>query len=517
MTLSIDGTDVQYLFVDDVEMQQAYVDGVLVFTGPELGVVEDYNLNSQSNSDWRGYHFPSPVGDLIPKEFKGKFIDIMAEHKIELDFRVSIDTLLDTLEQDFFWSLGILDLGVEIHTEDAVFINDGTFAVWKWPFFLGLITSNYDVTMYEREPFEFVRTFDLLPGTAANGASVGYTSVKYQNDVFGDLDPSTFKVATWGVMLESVADGTFLVGFEDVDLVQDYWREIHFMDLDITLYAVDGTFSQDPSGTFWSFPAANLGLVSGINYKLRIKGKQETLYRTEYTMTAGTADGSPGDPFNGFARQGALSIGSLDPTKLKGQTIRFIMDESDNRFAVGIGSVDLPQGYWHSINIQPGNITLKAIDFLFNNEVDNPEVNTNVWTHPTAEIGFVAGQTYTIQLFADNVILAASLGERFDYNLTVSKEDDVVDVNVSGKLYKNVEILAMRVYEKSGVFGITMAGENKLQSYWKEMWIPELDYRIKSHDMQYDRTSFKETLLWYTYTNLPQFVDGQSYTVYLYA
>lgn len=514
MTITIDLQHIDYLFVNDIEIKQAYVDGVLVFDGPEPGIITQYVLEARIGADGVGYTFVPLIGDLIPREWIGQIVSAVTDVISDNTFTIIMDSTVD-LGQPYFHMFGVFfeTLAVEKFTADAIYSFNGTQCIWKWAGQLGLIEEDYPCVIYEKKLPENVTDFNFLPARSQNGASVGYTSVKYQNDVFGDLEPPTYKSATVGVILENYSTGDFLFGFEDVGLSIDYWREIEFYELGLTFYSADADYYTDENGTFWGFPASSPNFISGTNYHMRVRGKQEFLYATQMTMFT-----SRQDSFVGYSRVNQLNFGGLTPDDLKGHFVSSVMSDGSGNFIITSGVIDLPQGYWHTVILKdPLNATqsYKSIESLFNNVGDEPSIEPNTWTFPAAFPNFNIDWDYEVTFLSDNLIITEGLNQAHRYLVTAGQTDQVMNINMTDHSYRTTEFLSIRVYP-NGVFGVVIAGIDKLQTYWKKLRIPELDWEILSEDMNYDRKTFPGNLIWYANNNLPLLVDGQSYSLDVY-
>ena len=520
MTLEIDNKQIDFLFVDDQEIKRAYVDGVQIFDGPVPGDVVQSVLTSRRDVGVRiGYDFNTDLGDLIPKEFRGEAITRVADIETTNEFEIIFLTTTD-LGQDFFKFFGVVDLAAIKDTADAIYTFNGTECKWTWPtrIELSIYSDIYDVLFYEKEPFENIEDYNLLPGRSVGGTIIGFTSIKYTTSPYGDLFPAFFKSSGIASIRDLDSDNRFRFDLEDVQLPRDYWREIQITGpgVDKTYYSVDATYIQDSNSTGWSFNNNKAGLITGLIYNVRIRGKQEILYKTDHVLNANSQEDG-GKVFKGFSVLNQLNFGSMTNISMKGHNITSVMDEAEFRFVVTVGTVNLPQGYWHTVRIQPGDVILKSSDFLFNNISDDPSLGTNVWTHSFFGVGFVPGQTYNIEFIMDNTEVPRIRGERYQYETQAVEEDSVVNLSIQGEEFRDSTIENIVLYKGSNAFAIVINGSDKLRTYWTELHIPELDYILKSENTIYDRTLTKGKLIWYTLDNLPVLEDGQVYTVYLYS
>ena len=520
MTLVIDGQQIDRLLIDDVEMETLVVDDVLVFQGPEPGAVEQFVLHAIFQTGKTGYDSNVPQGDLVPAQFRDVFINEVADYQPEVQFKIQFTTTTD-LGQDFFYLFGILDTGVELLSENAAYTFDGNFATWIWPQWLQLSGSNfYDCVMYQKELPEVVVDFEFLPGNNGSRTLVGYQS-DFENQPYGDLEPPTYKNATLGLIIENLAAGDFTVKFEDVSLPSDYWREIEFSSIGISFLAADAVYFTDGTGSKWTFAGAFPSFVAGVNYPMRMRGKQEALYVTQMTLQSEEQESTnfPGEFFRGYSRFNQLNMGNLSPSSLKGQFCDGIFDQATGAepFTITIDSATpLPQGYWHTCIVNPGNFIVKSIDMLFSNSLNDPTFTTgNLWVDPILSFGFQANVEYEVTFFTDSEALEPNTFGYEEYNTVAKEENDVLALDALETLYRGQELVAINLYPLSERFGVVIEGENKLQSFWKTLTIDELDYSINSNEMSYDRTAFTGKLVWYTDKNLPALVDGESYLVRL--
>ena len=192
MTLVLDTKEVDYLYINDIPMEQAFVDGVLVFDGPNPGDVVQYVLNASGGGVEEIGYRDGIEGDLQPKEFRGEYISTMVDYETPNTFVIQFNSLVD-LGQDWFFLVGCLDLGVEYYSADAVYTFDGTRCTWTFPNQMGFYGGFFDMIMYEKELPENVSDFIYLPDRSSNGQSLGYMTGKIGNDIYGDLDPPVYK------------------------------------------------------------------------------------------------------------------------------------------------------------------------------------------------------------------------------------------------------------------------------------------------------------------------------------
>jgi len=513
MTLRIDGTEIDFLYINEELQSRAYVDGTLVHDGPNLGEEISFGLTTQlADGGTNVGYILNLHGDLQPREFRSEFIEAMYYDNASSEFVIRFDSASD-LGQNFFYVVGILLLSAEYLSIDATYTFTGTQCIWKWPS-VGVIAynTNYAVGIFQKKPLEIVTDFTLLPGTADDNITVGYTSAKYISDIIGDLDPPTFKNATVGALIETGLG--FYFGFEDDGLPVDYWRTIEIPALGLNLNAADAVFEPlTDTGTFWRFDGVFPNIQSGVNYFVRIRGVDELLFAGEYTMIA---EQNAESTHIGFGNYAILDMGSITPPNFKGIPIYSVISTpTGNAMSIGIGfQGNLPQGYWDHVVINPGNITLNSIDFLFNEYSDSNPGFPNNWEIHTDPIDFVAGQTYSITFYADNNVVAPTALYSFEYSIVPTENEGLVSSDVSIG-YRENEISRIVYNEKSSLFAIIMSGPPRLKTYWRTLYIKELGIVLKSEDMIYDRFSVKGKQVWYTYENAPVLKDGELYSLLL--
>lgn len=522
MTLIIDTVEIERLFVNDKEMEEAYCDQVLVFShedidpGPIGGETIRGDLTLQSISDDANYDFDLGQGDMVPKELTDTTfytaVRWLSTGNIEIEMK---DTGGLDLGKDFWWFFGAYNV-FHLYAADATYSFAG--GVCKWVFTGNGTPQNgtYRFVAYQKNPGDVIADYTFLPGRSQFNEYIGYTSFKYENDVIGDLDPKYFKSSDFSAILHTLATGMVTIAFENPNLPQNLWREVEFSDIGLTLYSADATFSSDSNGTYWTYPGITPDWIVGVNYNMRMRGNYDPLFSFVRIMDAAEQDG-----FIGFSRYGQLSMGELDIWDLKNYDVSSIMTEIDGRLAItwGNGIIDLPQNYFTFFRIQNqiGNqLILYSQDFLFNNVGDAPNIQENTWTHPSDSGGFTPTQQYYITWYCDKLTFgsSASAGE-IDPDLTFLAYEDEgrIRLETKGLIVKGLPVSAIILYPDTGVFTIILDGEDKLPTYFKQFEIRELGFKLNMADCKYDNNLIKGQAMWWTYTNLPNLVPGVEYTL----
>lgn len=545
MSTFIDGTEILWWTLNDVILENAYLDGVLIYTRVEGPGEGEYILDSRPGpSDFMGYS-AGVYGDLDPNTWKSNVITVMNESSAGT-FRVSIDGPAELPLNEFDY-VTIIDLGKTLYTVDATksLLAEGT--TWEWPTAgINLFEDFYDVQIngeiIEIPIDEVTVEFDFIPdASTTNGTVVGFTSDKYdkREPPFGDLNPQVFKSASVGAILELTADGRFLFGFEDAHLQPDYWRSFQIPEIGYEVLAAnaDGFHDDDSDqGTFWSFNNPMPALEVGRNYKVVLKGPKEELIESIfncYFEQQGVNNPEGGqDIITGvFYYPGQVywpeSLGSINPEYFKGhrwhgiyQIVTDYAQSQERRDQyVMIGEENLPQGYWHTISI-PDESAWRSIDMVFNEHDDDDEILYNTWSYrETNDEWLPINVNVDVSILHDTWSIPAVRRNLYILEGT-AKEDVNVDGGWSIELdsagYRTTEINRIVMNEKNGMFGIFIEGQNRLWSYLREIRIPELGWVIYTENMIFDRKTFKGELLWYAYVDLPVLKPGQKYTLRLY-
>lgn len=546
MTLKVDNVFVDYLFVDEVNIRNAYVNGALVFSGPEPPIFTNHVWETAldpATSGQHGYKFNEGVGNLTPKEWLGEFISaLFVNQGAGGDVTLVIDSIQD-LTSDFFAILAIAEKGTVLYTNDASLIYTwdpvAETCTWFWPDVgISVGTNSYNIAIYERQPPEMIVDFNLLPGENTGGTLVGMRTTKVNSDNFGDLDPPHFQGEMVGRITEQVDGSAFVFGSEGVNLRKDWFRSIQIVELDFTLFEDDANYDNTANnGTFWTWNNKKSGMVPGVNYTFRVRGVDPILFTYEFELfpiqqqDTGNPEGNYIIGYN--SNQNPFITpppADIAPNNYKSQEFALLFYFGNNpSYFIGIGTGNqVPQSYWTTMNFPDLGFTVNSIDILYNNLGDGGTVNSNVWGKLGEQLPFVAGVPVAVELIGDSHTVSttqmAQAGHRREgFSLVAEKSGGVVgyrsgDLGVgslSTSKYKNRTVAGVYVNLVYNTFVIVLDAEDILQTSIRIVRIPELDWKIELKDMLFDNRTLKGKAIW-TSKTVPLLKPGVTYSFWFW-
>lgn len=488
MTLDINATQIDRLWLNDVPLDRLYINGVLVFNGPEPGVETQFTVCTESNGG-DGVGFEPDPSPLIPD------ITNYTENSVKDSSQITCLAPANIAEGDLLF----IAVGASNNTGGGPGHSFTVPAGWTVHQSSGGTVVHQSLIMSKIATADDVGQNVTIPWTSAiaNAVAIFY-AIK---DIDG-LTPVFFS------QVKNSTSSYFLPGWTPNETTRvmaiafDHSSTASGAAWAGNGWGTDGTFDSDPN-------ADDLTLTHG--------SKQHGVSPTgnaTYVPPFGTVNGFtlygiefvPSDDENFF--------GSITPAEFNGKVIdSFIDDSVAGTFKLILRSdTDPGQNFFYSLAILQLQTVLYSADATYSYDAVG---DLATWEFP--DIGLVAGVCYTVDIWEKNrpeivtcfnfLVGDSTTGARKGFVSTEYTSDSFGDFSPIFFKYGRVG----SVIEDDSGFTFGFEGIDIPSDIFREFEIVELGFSVLAADANYASTSLGS--FWDWPGEFPGLVVGEQYTV----